>query len=113
MAITAAGLNIAADALGGAATHVGLVDDLGAEIAGGTYARQPVAWTAAADGLIRPTTDETFDIPAGVTVGGWRGYSALSLGTDYGGAALTNETYANAGTYTLLAASTSYDFNAV
>lgn len=111
MALTAAALNVAANAVGTNATHVGLVNELGAEISGGTYARQPVAWTAAADGLIRPTTDEVFNIPAGVTVGGWRAYSALTAGTDYGGSTVTNESYASAGTYTLAAAQTAIDFN--
>jgi hypothetical protein len=39
-------------------------------------------------------------------VAGWRGYSALTGGTNYGGAALTTRNYSNAGTYELLAAST-------
>lgn len=97
-----------------AISHIGLVDDLGTEITGGTpaYARKAVTWTAPAGGLIRPNADLAFDIPAGVTVGGWRGYSALTAGTDYGGEALTNEAFASQGTYTLLAASTSIDHNA-
>jgi hypothetical protein len=94
-------------------THIGLVDDVGTEITGGTYARQTVTWTGAAAGSISPSADRTFDIPAGVTVGGWRGYSALSAGTDYEGAALTNEAFASAGQYSLLAASTAINHNAV
>ena len=49
--------------------------------------------------------DLTFDVPSGVTVGGWRGYSASTGGTNYGGADLTNESFASQGEYTLLAAS--------
>lgn len=87
-------------------THVGLVDDTGTELAGGepAYARQAVVWTD--DATARPQTDLVFDIPAGATVAGWRGYSDLAAGTEYGGADLTQETYAGQGTYTLLAAST-------
>lgn len=83
-------------------THIGLVSNMGTEIS----TRQEVTWTAAVDGTIRPSVDLTFAIEAGTTVGGWRGYSALTDGTEYGGKDLTNETYANAGEYTLLAAST-------
>jgi hypothetical protein len=97
-----------------AITHIGLVDDVGAELTGGSpaYARKAVTWTAPSGGLIRPNADLEFDVPAGTTVGGWRGYSALTAGTDYGGEVLTNEAFAAQGTYTLLAASTSIDHNA-
>ena len=90
-------------------THLGLVNAVGTELTGGSpaYARRAVTWTAVVTGLIRPTTDLAFDIPAGVTVGGWRGYSALTAGTEFGGQNLTNETFAGQGTYTLLAAGTS------
>jgi hypothetical protein len=94
-------------------THIGLVDAGGADLAGGSYARKPVTWaTTDPDGLMRPSADLVFDVPAGATVAGWRGYSALSAGSNYGGADLTQETYGSAGTYTLLAASTSVDHNA-
>lgn len=98
-------------------THIGLVDNTGAELTGGSpaYARKPVTWTgpSAGDGLFRPAADLDFDIPGSRNVAGWRGYSALTAGTDYGGAALTQETYAAQGTYKLLAASTAVDHNAV
>ena len=100
--------NAIADYGAGLITYIGLVDESGIELSGGSpaYARQAVTWTVASDGVIRPTADLTFDIPAGTTVAGWRGYDALSGGTDYGGADLTQESYAGQGTYTLLAAST-------
>jgi hypothetical protein len=85
-------------------THLGLVDETGTELAGGTYARLAVTWTDAA--TARPTTDKVFNVPAGSTVAGWRGFSASSGGTNYGGADLTQEDFASAGTYTLLAAAT-------
>lgn len=113
MAMTATYLDAVANHGGGLITHIGLVNESGTEISGGSYARKPVTWTAASgDGLIRPNANLVFDIPAGVTVGGWRGYSALSGGTNYGGQDLTQEAFANAGTYTLLAASTGIDHNA-
>lgn len=94
-------------------THIGLVDGAGIEVTGGTYARKPITWnTTDPDALMRPTADLVFDIPAGGVVAGWRGFSALTAGTNHGGAALTSETYGSAGTYTLLAATTSVDHNA-
>lgn len=112
MAVSTAFLNAAADAMGDLITHVGLVDDSGTELTGGSYARLAVTWGAASAGKIAPTGDLTFDVPASVTVGGWRGYSASTSGTDYGGSDLTHETYAGAGQYKLLAASTGYDLDA-
>ncbi len=97
-----------------AITHIGLVDDGGTELTGGdpAYARKAVTWTTPTGGLIRPDADIQFDVPSGTTVGGWRGYSALTGGTNYGVESLTNEAFASQGTYTLLAASTSIDHNA-
>lgn len=94
-------------------THIALFDS-GSEITGGSpaYARQAVTWTAPSNGLIRPDADLEFDIPAGATVDEWRGFTALTAGTDYGGAALTAEAYAGQGTYTLLAAGTGIDVDA-
>lgn len=112
MAMSTAYLNATADAGGTLITHLGLVDGSGTEIAGGSYARQAVSWTAASNGLIRPTADKTFNIPSGATVAGWRGYSASTSGTNYGGADLTSQAFATAGTYTLLAASTGIDHDA-
>lgn len=91
----------------GLITHIGLVDDQGDELTGGdpAYARKAVTWTAASDGTIRPNANIEFDVPAG-TVGGWRGYSASTNGTDYGGQDLTQEVFAEQGVYRLLAAGT-------
>jgi hypothetical protein len=92
-------------------THIGLVNGSGVEISGGSYARQAVTWTGASN-VKSPSSNRVFDIPAGATVAGWRGFSASSGGTDYGGAALTPATFTNAGTYTLLAASTNFTIQA-
>lgn len=87
-------------------THIGLVNNLGTELSGGSpaYARLAVTWTAPSDGTIRPNADLTFNVPAGANVNGWRGYSALSGGIDYGGQTLTREDFAGQGTYRLIAA---------
>jgi len=106
MAMSETYRNAIADAGGALITHIGLVNSSGVEISGGGYARQAVTWTTANDGIIRPTADLVFNIPAGTTVGGWRGFSASTAGTNYGGADLTNETFAGAGQYKLLASGT-------
>lgn len=95
-------------------THIGLLDETGTELTGGdpAYARQPVTWTTAADGVIRPDSDLVFNVPAGTTVASWSGFSALTAGTDYDGPSLTNETFANQGEYTLNAAGTGILHNA-
>jgi hypothetical protein len=82
-------------------THIGLVDGGGVELSGGSYARLPVTWTGAA-GVKTPSTNLLFNVPAGATVAGWRGYSALTAGTDYEGKAVTSTPFTNAGTYSLL-----------
>ncbi|HHV41480.1 MAG TPA: hypothetical protein GXX72_01340 [Clostridiaceae bacterium] len=86
--------------------YIGLVNASGVEISGGGYARKAVTWTAASGGTIRPNADLVFDVPAGATVAGWRGFSAATTGTNYGGEDLTAETFAGAGQYKLLAANT-------
>lgn len=86
-------------------THIGLKNVAGTELSGGGYARKPVTWTAST-GTRAPTADIVFDVPAGAEVGQWCGFSALTGGTDYGGANVTTRNYTNAGTYTLLSAST-------
>lgn len=96
-------------------THVGLVDENGDELTGGSpaYARIAESWADGANGVMNLAANRTFNVPAGVTVGGWRAYSASSAGTDYGGEDLTEEAFASQGTYTLLAASTSITHTAV
>lgn len=112
MAVSAAYLDALAAEGDSLIGFVGLVDETGTELTGGSYTRKAVTWTAPSGGLIRPTADLVFDVPAGTTVGGWRGYSLVSGGTDFGGANVTQEVFAGAGQYTLLAASTSIDHNA-
>lgn len=88
-------------------THLGLVNAAGVELAGGGYARQPVTW-AGAGAVKNPNANLVFTTEAADEVAGWRGYSALTGGTDYGGAPVPTRTFSNPGTYTLLAASTNF-----
>lgn len=105
--------NATADHGGTLISHIGLVDETGTELDGGSpaYARQAVSWDAADNGVIRPTANLTFNIPPGTTVGGWRGFSAASGGTNYGGFDLPHEEFANQGEYILQAAATSIQHN--
>jgi len=97
----------------GLITHIGLVDNTDTELTGGdpTYARQAVSWEASVDGFIQITSNLLFDIPAAANVSGWRGYSALTNGTEYGGKSLTREDFAGQGTYALLADETGIEHN--
>jgi hypothetical protein len=94
-------------------THIGLKNSSGTEISGGSYARQPVTWTLSA-GTRRPSANMLFNIPAGGQVQSWCGYSALTGGTDYGGAVLDvpTGTYGSAGTFTLNAVDTDFTVQA-
>jgi hypothetical protein len=106
-------LNTTATAGGGLISHIALFNGA-SEITGGSpaYARKAVTWTSPTDGLIRPTANLVFDIPAGATVTEWRGFSASTGGTGYGGQLLTSTPFASQGTYTLQAASTGIDHDA-
>ena len=107
-------LDAIAAAGGALITHIGLFN-ASTEITGGSpaYARKAVTWTTSSSGLIRPTADLVFDIPSGATVTNWRGFSASTGGTAYGGGALTSTAFAAQGTYTLLAASSGIQHTAV
>lgn len=106
MPLTTSGLNDAADGAVSAITHIGLTDGSGTELTGGDYARLAVTWESAASGTVRPSADLTFDVPASATVGGWKGFTASTAGTEKCSGSLTPEAYAGAGQYILEAAST-------
>lgn len=101
-------LNLVADAGGAAITHIGLVNALGNEVGD---ARKSVSWTSASNGLIRPTANLTFDMDEGDDVAGWRGYSALTGGTDFDGHDLDPVSFSNPGNYTLQASTTGIDIS--
>lgn len=74
------------------------------ELAGGTpaYARKAIAFNAAASGSMSKTaTAVVFDIEGGDTVAAIALWSALTVGTLYGGADVTDEAFGGQGTYTL------------
>ena len=87
-------------------THIGLVDAAGTELPSGFYVRRAVVWAQANNGIARPSADLVFDVPAGATVGGWRGFSALIDGINYCGKDLAPERFGGAGQYTLVASGT-------
>lgn len=105
MAMTVGFRNAMLDAGAALITHIALFDGA-SELTGGSYARKAVTWAAAGSGAVRPNADLTFDVPAGATVDGWRGFTASTEGTNYGGQGLTPETFAGAGQYKLVAATT-------
>lgn len=110
MAMNSSYLNSIGNHGAGLITHIALVDGVGAEVGDG---RKAVTWTTAADGLVRPDADIEFNMTAGEEVAGWRGFSAATGGTNYGGAALSQVTFGNDGIYTLIASATGIDHNAV
>jgi len=92
------------------AGFVGLVDETGTELTGGSpaYSRLEETWvTTGGDGIMNLANNRVFNVPANTTVGGWRAYSLVSGGVNYGGKDLVNEEFTAQGTYTLLAAQTS------
>ena len=101
-----AGKHAMLNALGALTTHVAAyTDDAGTtEVTGGTYARKAITWAAAADGAMAASNQPLFDIPASTTVKAIGFMSAISGGTQYAFANVTDEAFTNAGTYTLTAA---------
>lgn len=72
------------------------------EVAGGSYARLAITWSAASAGSKTLTAAVTIQVPAGTTITHFGLWSAISVGTFRGGAALAaSQTYATAGTYDL------------
>ena len=100
-------LNAIANHGGTILTHVGLKNAAGNELSGGSpaYARQAVTWTQAVDGIIKPTANLTFAVPAGANVASW--FVTNSAGTILGSGTLTQENYTNQGEYVLVAATSS------
>lgn len=104
MGLTIATLNAALDSQNfpTASLHSGDPGSNGAnELTGGTYARKSITFGAASGGVRTAVSNPVFDVPAGGSVryaGFWDG------ATFKGSGILTTETYTNAGTYTLTAA---------
>lgn len=105
MPLTTAGKNKALGALNitTVSLHTGAPGDAGAsnEVAGGSYARQSIAFAAAAAGARDSSSVPTFDVPGGSTV------SHCALWDDVGDCVATGvlsaaETFAADGTYDLV-----------
>lgn len=100
MVLPAAWLNLAADAIKGGYTHVGLRNS-GTELTGGSpaYSRQTLSYGATANGDWAGTA--SFNVPAGSTVNEVAFYSASSGGSPSHTESVTPEVYGGQGTYAL------------
>lgn len=105
MPTTTPGLRAATAGLAATGRHIGFLTGgdattPGAEVSGGTYARQPTTWpTTDTDGDWTGTQVEV-QIPAGTTVTGWGLYSAATGGDLLSWARLpANEGFGSAAPY--------------
>lgn len=108
MALNDTAKNLMLTELASVAVKIALLNASSVEISGGSpaYARKDVTWGTAASGAISMTNDPVFDIPAASTVAYVRLYDTAGT-SQYGDFAVTNESYAGQGTYTL----TGFDIN--
>lgn len=104
---TAAMKNILSDAYKAAATHGAVYTtapggSAGTEPSGGSpaYARKALTWGSSSNGVVS-ATPAVFDIPASTTIVGAGVHSAITAGTYYDGGAITSQTFASQGTYTV------------
>jgi len=102
------GKNAMLNALGAlavfASLHTADPGDNGAnEVSGGSpaYIRKAITWNAAAAGAMDDSNAPVFDVPASTTVAYVGFWSAVTVGTFYGAADVTDEVFAAQGTYTL------------
>lgn len=81
----------------------------GGEVTGGSpaYARKAVTWNAASGGSKAISGTAVFDVPSGTTIRRVGLFSAVTAGTYFGDADITDETYGGQGTYTVTAATIS------
>lgn len=82
------------DAVGGGSAN---------EVSGGSpaYARKAITWNSAASANLDSSNAPVFDVPASTTIRRVGLFSAVTAGTYYGDADITDETYGAQGTYTL------------
>ena len=71
------------------------------EVSGGAYTREAISFSAAAAGNLDSSNAPVFDVPAGTTITHVGFWTALSAGSCRAWAAITNESFGAAGTYTL------------
>lgn len=107
MALNATALNLMLDQLATVAVFASLHTDVigsgsGSEVTGGSpaYARKAITWFAAASGNLDNNANPVFDVPASTTIRRIGFFSAVTAGTYYGDADITDEVYAGQGTYT-------------
>ena len=107
MALNATALNLMLDQLATVAVFASLHTDVigsgsGGEVSGGSpaYARKAITWNAAASGNLDNNANPVFDVPA-TTIRRVGLFSAVTAGTYYGDADITDEVFAAQGTYTL------------
>lgn len=74
----------------------------GTEVTGGTYARKPSNWGAAAASQIT-ATPAAHDVPSGVAVAGINMMSALTGGIYKDGSTVPSQQFSSAGTYQVTA----------
>jgi hypothetical protein len=108
MGLNTAALNLMLDALGATVDFLSLHTDTvgsgsGNEVTGGSpaYARKSVTWNAASSGNLDNSNTSVFDVPAGTTIRRVGFFDAVTSGTYYGDADITDETYGSQGTYTV------------
>lgn len=89
-------------AYGAAFTTAGPYTSAGTEPTGGSpaYARIAPGWGAAASSAVTGS-GSAFNIPASTTIQGYGVFSALTSGTYYDGVAITSQTFASQGVYTV------------
>lgn len=100
MVLPAAWLNLAADAIKGGYTHVGLLNT-STELSGGSpaYARKTLSYGATSNGDWAGTA--AFDVPAGSTVNTVGFYTASSGGSPVHTESVTPEVFGGQGVYNL------------
>jgi len=91
--------NAMLDYLATVATKVALYSGASTEVTGGSYARQTITWGSASNGSISATSIPAFSVPAGQTVAIVKLFNDTT--TEYASFDVTDETFSNAGTYTI------------
>jgi hypothetical protein len=72
------------------------------EVAGGSYARQAITWSAPTSADLRSSNAPVFNVPGSTTITHFGLWTAASGGTYItGGPLSSSQTYSSAGTYTL------------
>lgn len=112
MALNNTGKHIGLDAIAAAIDYLSLHTDAvgsgsGNEVSGGSpaYTREAATWAAASGGSVALSNTPVFDIPASTTVARVGFWSAVTAGTFYGDAEVTDEVFAAQGTYTITSGS--------